>query len=255
MPLYGSLDLAPALGRIPVLPHLDTEPWALPQAEILQLLFEVPSATQALLPPALHPALPAYGVIAVIRYPESPVGPFTWAALRLGCRAGAHPRGLVMAGVASSAAAAEALKQRWGLPVEAGTVQLTRRHDRTMVRVERDGRRVLEAALVDAEAIAASDVQYINWVTLARAPLDGTAQTLLIQVDPRHTIHKAERGRPEVNLIDAAAWNAPGLTVRDPIIATFTTSDTDLPRIRFVMDPAVPVLKGTRRIRESRQGE
>src|SRR5262249_10235361 len=114
---------------------------------------------------------------------------------------------------------------------------------------------ILEAALVDPEAIAGSDVQYINWVTLARAPLDGASQPLLIQVDPRHTIHKAERGRPEVNLIDAAAWNAPGLAVRDPILATFTTSDTDLPRIRFVMDPAIPVLKGTRRIRESRQGE
>jgi hypothetical protein len=32
-----------------------------------------------------------------------------------------------------------------------------------------------------------------------------------------------------------------------------TSCDTDLPRIRFVMDPEVPVVRGTRRIRESRE--
>jgi len=31
--------------------------------------------------------------------------------------------------------------------------------------------------------------------------------------------------------------------------------DTDLPRIRFVMDPLKPVFQGTRRIRESRVDE
>ena len=33
---------------------------------------------------------------------------------------------------------------------------------------------------------------------------------------------------------------------------TRESSDTDLPRIRFVMDVEVPVVRGTRRIRESR---
>ena len=54
---------------------------------------------------------------------------------------------------------------------------------------------------------------------------------------------------------DAAAWNAPGLQLADPIVATCSTVDTDLPRIRFVMDPLKPVFQGTRRIRESRVDE
>ena len=120
MPLYGTLELAPEAADLPTLRDLDTEAWHLPKAEILQLLFEVPSATQALLPRAVHPAVPAYAVIAVTRYGESPVGPFTLAALRLGCRAGAHPRGYVLGAVASSAAAASALRERWGLPVVPG---------------------------------------------------------------------------------------------------------------------------------------
>ena len=39
------------------------------------------------------------------------------------------------------------------------------------------------------------------------------------------------------------------------IVATVCESDTDLPRIRFVMDTEIPVFKGTRRIREAREGE
>lgn len=255
MPLFGTLDLAPVATGLPTLRDLDTEPWQLPKAEILQLLFEVPNATQALLPKALHPAVPAYAVIAVTRYSESPVGPFTLATLRLGCRAGAHPRGYVLGAVASTKDAAAALSERWGLPVVAGNVALKRRHDRIMASVERDGRPILDCALVDPEAISGGDVQYINWVALARAPLDGKTEPLLIQVDPRHTFHKAERGRTEVSRLEAAAWNAIGLRPLNPIVATICLCDTDLPRIRFVMDPDLPVIQGTRRIRETRDGD
>jgi hypothetical protein len=253
MPLFGTLELAPIAARLPKLRDLDTEAWTLPKAETLQLAFEVPSDSWSLLPKAMHPAVPAYSSIAVIRYPESPVGPFVLAMLRLAGRAGAHPRGFVLGAVASTAEAATALRERWGLPVEHGTVTLTRRHDRVMASVSRDGRQVLDCALVNPEAIAASDVQYINWVTLAQAPLDGAVKPLLIQVDPKHTLHKAERGRPEVTLLDAPAWNAGNLRPLNPIVATVCTSDTDLPRIRFVMDTETPVYKGTRRIRESRE--
>ena len=45
------------------------------------------------------------------------------------------------------------------------------------------------------------------------------------------------------------------MTLAEPIIGTCCTVDTDLPRIRFVMDPLKPVFQGTRRIRESRADE
>jgi hypothetical protein len=252
MPLFGSLDIAAIAPRIPVLRDLDTPAWPLPGAETLQVLFEVPRDSQTLLPPALHPAVPAYAVFAVTRYPESPVGPFTLGAVRLAARAGAHPRGYVLGAVASTAEAAAALRAGWGLPVTQGEVSLVRRHDRITGRVVRDGATILDCALLDPEPIAGGDVQYINWVTLVQAPLDGSSATLLIQVDPKYTIHKAERGRPALAGFDAAAWNADAIRPLNPIVATVTLSDTDLPRIRFVMEPREPVYKGTRRIRDSR---
>src|SRR5438128_10200418 len=103
MPLYGTLDLTATKAKLPTLPHLDTESWALPKAEIMQLQIEVPrSSTDGLLPKAMHPALPPYVIFAVTKYSESPVGPFNLAVLRLGSRAGAHPRGFLLGAVARS---------------------------------------------------------------------------------------------------------------------------------------------------------
>jgi hypothetical protein len=256
MPLYGSLDLTANPATLPTLANLDTEAWALPRAEMLQLLIEVPRAsTEGLLPKAMHPALPSYVVLAVTKYAESPVGPFNLAVLRLGSRAGAHPRGFLLGAVASSEAAAHELRGRWGFPVEAGDVKFLRRHDRVMGTVRKGGRTILDGALVDPQPVSGTDVQYINWVTAANAPLDGQTQPMLIQVDPKYTFHKAERGKPQVSTFDAAAWNASGVTLADPIVGTCCTVDTDLPRIRFVMDPLKPVFQGTRRIRESRADE
>ena len=253
MPLYGALDLTANPAVLPTLAHLDTEAWALPKAEILQLLMEVPrTSTERLLPKAMHPALPSYVGLAVTKHSHSPVGPFNLALLRLGSRAGAHPRGFLLGAVASTEAAAKELRARWGFPVEAGEVKFVRRHDRIMGTVRKDGRTILDGALVDPQPVSGTDVQYINWVTAANAPLDGKTQPMLIQVDPKYTFYKAERGKPQVSAFDAAAWNADGVTLADPIVGTCSTVDTDLPRIRFVMDPLKPVFQGTRRIRESR---
>jgi len=253
MPTFGTLELPTVVDRLAIVRDLDTEAWSLPGAEILQLAFEVPRATEALLPRAMHPAIPPYATIWVTRYAESPVGPFTLAQLRLMGRAGAHPRGFVLCAVASTPEAATALRERWGLPVVPGRITFTRRHDRVMATVIRDGVTVLDCELIDPEAISGGDVQYIHSVTLAQAPLDGKTGPLLIQVDSRYTIKKAERGRPRVGVLVPPAWSAGPLRALNPIAATATSCDTDLPRIRFVMDPEVPVVRGTRRIRESRE--
>ncbi len=122
-----------------------------------------------------------------------------------------------------------------------------------MASVVRDGVTVLDCELIDPEAISGGDVQYIHSITLAHAPLEGQTGPRLIQVDSRYTIKKAERGRPRVSTLVAPAWGAGPLRALNPIAATVTSVDTDLPRIRFVMDVEIPVVRGTRRIRESRE--
>ena len=199
MPLYGTLDLTTVAKTLPTLANLDTEAWTLPKAEMLQLLIEVPrSSTDGLLPKAMHPALPSYVILAVTKYSESPVGPFTLAMLRLGTRAGAHPRGFMLGAVASSEAAAKELRGRWGFPIEAGDVKFLRRHDRVMGTVKKDGKTILDCALVDPQPVSGTDVQYINWVTAANAPHR--------RPDP----DDADPGRSEIHLLQGRARQAAG---------------------------------------------
>jgi hypothetical protein len=249
MPLYGELEVESVAPRLARLRDLDTEAWALPRAEVLQLAWEVGDSTRALLPRAMHPAVPPYATMVVTACPESPVGPFSMALLRLMGRAGAHPRGYVIGAVASTPAAVTALRERWGFPDDLGSIALRHYHDRVIAAVTRQGAPVLEASLVDPEPISGAQVQYIHSVTLASLDEGGRAEPLLVQVDPHYTFHSAERGRPEVRRFDGAAWNAGSLAPLSPISASLVTCDTDLPQIRFVMDVARPVVQGTRKIR------
>lgn len=249
MPTFGLLDTRSVEARLPLMKGLDTEAWELPKAEILQLSWEVPLATDALLPRAMHPAIPRYASILVTRYPESPVGPFLLAQLRLMGRAGAHPRGCVLGAVATTPEAVAALRERWGFPARLGAVALRRYHDRLVATVMSDGMPILEAALINPETISGGDVQYIHGVTFAQVMEDGRPVPYLVQVDPHYTFQKAERGRPQVSRFDPEAWNAEDLRLVFPIAASMTTCDTDLPQIRFVMHPETPVVRGTKRLR------
>jgi hypothetical protein len=249
MPLFGGLAVADVADTLPRIASLDGPVWPLPGAEILQIAFEVGEETRALLPKAMHPAIPQYATWLVARYPDTPVGPFMLAQVRLMGRAGAHPRGFVLGAVASTPEAARELRDHWGLPVQPGAVALRRYHDRVTATVTRNGALVLEAALVGPEPISGADVQYIHSVTLARVEEGGRVAPVLVQVDSHYTLHKAERGRPALTRFEADAWNAHGVDARHPIAASFTTCDTDLPQIRFLMDPEIPVVRGTRKIR------
>ena len=245
MPLFGELELGTVTGALPELRDLDTEAWELPKAEILQLACEIDDGSRALLPRALHPAIPEYVTFVVTRYPESPIGAFDVAQVRLMARAGVHPRGYVLGAVGTTGVAVSALRERWGYPAAAGEITLRRYHDRVAATVRRDGTTILELALIDPEIVSGGDLQYIHGVTLAR--LNGSAQ--LIQVDPHYTVHRAARGRAHVSRFEPAAWNAAPIRLTTPISASATTCDTDLPRIRFVMDPEAPVVRGTRKVR------
>ena len=248
MPVFGRLDVDSALPLAPVLESFRPEPWELPEAVLLQLTFEVDEEPAlGLTPPALHPSIPPYAALNVTRFPDTPVGPFTLAQVRLVCRAGIRPRGYLLGAVCDSAPAAEALAAGWGFRVRVGEVGLSLRHDRVRAEVALSGRTVLDARLVDAEPIGSGDLEPLDSLHLVRSPDDGAAA--LVQVDPEHAIHAAERGRPVVRSFDADAWGCGGaLSLRFPIVAWTARADTDLSAIRFVIDPRRPAFEGTRRV-------
>jgi hypothetical protein len=250
MPLSGTADVTVAAGRAPRLRDLDSERWELPGADLLQVSCEVAEeASLALLPPALHPSIPPYATFSFERCPQSPVGPFSLAQVRLVARSGVRPRGYLLQAWTDSKAAAEELAARWGFTVELAEVDLDARHDVVSGRVIRRGHVILHAELEMPEAISGSDLSYQSSLHLCRFEDAGAENPVLVQVDPEYTFHRAERGRPHLRSFAPDAFpEATRLVPRDPIIASFVRVDTDLPRIRFVFDPTVAGGGGMRKL-------
>jgi hypothetical protein len=247
MPLSGTVDVPRLLDGAPSMASYDAEPWETPGVELLQVTFEIDQrAITSLLPPALHPVLPPIVLFTVARYPETPVGPFFLAQVRVGCRASALPRGFLLQAYAETPAAAAALAGRWGYRCDVADVRLQRFHDRIVGTVMRGGREILRAALADPEPISGGDVQYVSNMHLAQGP-EGPA---LVQVDPGYTFHRAERGRPELAAFEREAWCAEEVEPAWPVTASAVLCDTGFPRIRYVLDPSKPAIAGTRKVAE-----
>lgn len=246
MPHFGTQDVKAAAESAPELATLRPEAWNLPGAEILQLTYEIEEApADALIAPALHPSIPPYASFSVAQFPKSPVGPFALAQVRVVARAGIRPRGYSLGCFASTPEAVVALRTGWGFPAQVANVSLTSRHDRIVGRVDRGGDTLLHIELEDPELIDGAALVLADDLHLVRGPGE---ELLIVQVDPEYLFQRAERGRPELLVFDPGAWNAEGLHPTDPIAAVACLADTDLPSLRFAMDPLRPAVEGTRRL-------
>ena len=248
MPLSGTLDIAPRLKNAPRMLNYDTEQWDVIGVELLSLTMEIDDRSMTdLLPAALHPTIPPVVYFTVTSYPNSSVGPFTLAQVRVGCRASALPRGFLLQAYSDSPDACDALASRWGYNCAPADVRLRRYHDRIVGSVALDGREVLNVSLVNPQPISGSSVFYVSNMNLACQADDGLG--VLIQVDPGYTFHRAERGQPEVTTFQRAAWNAEGVDPVWPVTATCVRCDTGFPQIRYVLDANKPARTGTRKLR------
>src|SRR5215203_720081 len=146
-PRHGALDVAATLPDLPDLTALAGPSWELPDAQFLQINWEVEDAgALTLTPPSLHPSIPPFASFFAAHFPDSPVGPFSIVQVRLVVRAGIRPRALCLGAVCDSVAAVDALRDHWGYPVRLGDVDVSHRHDQVRFRAALDGRDVIEIA-------------------------------------------------------------------------------------------------------------
>jgi hypothetical protein len=249
MPLTGTLDLSPLASDAPLVEDLGTGTWELKEANVLQIFYEIDdSAMTSLLPPALHPTIPPTVVVNGTRVPDSSVGPFTLAEVRVGCRAATRPRGFLARAFCDSEAAAEELRRRWGYPVDVADVRLTKNHFQAQLTVDLDGENILDAVLIDPEPISGGDIQYLANLNLSRIKKDGETVTRLIQVDPDFVFHSADRGLPAIHWLDSPEWRLDEALPVYPVSASYTRCDITMPTIRFLIDPEQPPLQSVERV-------
>lgn len=246
MPLFGTLDVASALSSAPTVDSLSPETWSLPGSQVLQVSYEVrEDPALAITPPALHPSIPPYATFSVWHCPDSPVGPFTLAMVRLIVRAGIRPRGLLVSSFTDNVQAAEALSHGWGYRVRTAEVSLTRRHDLIRGSVVVDDALALDVSLNDPEPVAGSDLELFDNLHLTNV---AGQDPVLVQVDPTYGHRSADRGRADLATYDPDALGTRGVEPVYRLIAVAAETDIELAAPRFVMDPGVPAIQSTRRL-------
>ncbi len=247
-PRHGTLEVASVLAGLPLLTSLSSPEWDLPGAHFLQINWEVEdSGALTLTPPSLHPSIPPFASFFAGHFPESPVGPFSLVQVRLVVRAGIRPRGLCLGAVCDSPAAADALRDHWGYPVQLGEVRYVRRHDQVRFTGALGGRTVIDLAVHTVDVINGGDLMTFDNLHLVR--LGDQPAAKLVQVDPEYTIQEADRGRPTVLLPDPSALGMRNrLRLTSPIIGFTFRADTDLVPVRFVIDSIQPALTSTNRV-------
>jgi hypothetical protein len=233
--LTGTGDVDDFLGHAATLDDFTTEAVTLPEAEILQALFEIRiGARQASLPAGLHPTNPPTFVAQLWRCADSPWGPFALAQARIGCRSGLRPRGFVQGCVCDNDAATDALRRRWGFPARAGTVTLRRQYDATYASVTLGGRQVFELMALDPEPLGPDDVSFSTAANLAHTPRG----LRLVQVDIDVRATRAERVRPRLACFEGAALGVhPTVVPYHPVSASTTVGDITIQRLRYVSKP------------------
>ena len=236
---YGTLDIAGRAATAPRLKALGGEPWILKGAQILDCRMEIDAGpADALIPPSLRPGIPSYGALVVTRAPDSPVGPFVLAELRVGVRIGAVAGFFVVGAVCDSHPARQALAERWGYSVAAGEVRLDDLYHQVTARVQVGGRPALEIRLTERRLLPGTRMNTPSVVNLAQAP-DGR---LILAAAPVQAAYAQADGGPHVMpVFNGEAFGA-GQAFR-PMFhmgAAFGTADLTQGATAFIVDPLIP---------------
>ena len=213
-------------------------------AQWLQFSYELPGSREELFPPGLHPTTPVVVTLQLWRVTGAELGCFGLAQLRLSCRAGMRIRAFLVQSVIDGENAARVLSERYGYIPTPGRVVIHRRADRIDGQVCVGGQSVLHAALLKPEVLEASGLQHIGNMNLGM--WKGMPQ--LLQIEPTITTLGLQRGAQQLSTFDSAFWRLPGRTLRHSVIGASADIKLALPAVRYVQDPALPALVGTKKL-------
>ena len=232
----------------PTIASFDAEAVTFRDVVFVQALFEIRSPGMCeMLPPALHPTLPPVAGFSVFDVPDSAWGPFKLAQLRIECRSGLRPRGLLVCAVTDNELAKKALGEQFGFRMRSGGVELARSYDETRLRVTVDERDWLVASMRGPKRIGEGDMQFVSSLHPAHTPLGFR----LVQVDTRYAVSRAERAPLDLERFDGAAWGESRIDPSLPLPGVIGIADITLDPVRFVCRPELMAFDGTESVRSA----
>jgi hypothetical protein len=231
--LSGTASIATLMQLQPTatIDRFATEAVRLDDVVCLQMTAEMRNrAREAVLPPSLHPTIPAALSLQVWYVGGSPWGAFRLAFARAACRSGVRARGLTLGAFASSPTACDGLRGQFGFPSRRADIVFRNGYDGVDVSVSFEGSMILHVTALDPEPMDVHDVQYTGTLNLAQTP-NGIR---LVQVEADHTATRVERHTAQLLTFDAAAW---GNALLDPYVvvsASLAAETIVFPPVRFV---------------------
>jgi acetoacetate decarboxylase len=244
-PRYGKLAVSEWANSAPIINGYQTEPWTLNGVRLLEFRYEIDDdPADVLLPPALHPAMPAYATFAVMDFPDSPAGSFRVGEVRIVGRAGGRPAAFVAACFCDHEAARRELSARWGYPARPADIELITRHYDIAGRVSVNGHSLLELELRNRKPLPSSHLQPLPSMNLAHNREDD--KLALVQVDFEAAFTQSDGGSEAAIRLDRNAFrDAENLRLMSPMSSTFAVADLTLARIQLICDPERPAESGT----------
>ena len=240
--LVGTADVAALLAGAPTIAGFEPEPTVLENVTCFQLSAEMRNVSrEALLPPSLHPTIPAALTIQFWNVRESAFGAFAMAVVRVSCRSGVRARGFTMRVICDAPAVTDRLRGQWGFPAVTGDVDVRASYDGVEGAASLDGDVVLEASGLDPDPMSVDDVQYTGTMNIARTPKGPR----LVQVEAHHAASRVERVEPRLHAFDPAPLGHELLLPAREIAATVALETVTFPPVRFVCSTEELAFTGT----------
>ena len=229
--LVGTADIDELAEGAPIIESWNPDAIEMPGVHCFQMTAEMKnSAREALLPPSLHPTVPATVSIQAWQIDESPWGAFDLVVCRVSCRSGVRARGFTTAALASSEEACAGLSGTFGFPASLAEIRFRHGYDGVDLEVSLAGASCLSVSASSPEPMGLGDVQYTGTLTLAETPKG----LRLVQVEAQHVAEKVDRLQARLAHFDGRAFGNALLDPVNVVSASLCKESVTFPPVRFV---------------------
>ena len=201
-------------------------------------------AREAVLPPGLHPTIPAAISFQVWEVENSIWGPFTAAICRITCRSGVRARGFTSAAYVSVEEVSKEFAGSFGFPSEVADIRFRHSYDGVDIQLIRSGKEILSVSSLDPEPMGLNDVQYTGNMNLAHTP-NGLR---LVQLEVNHAATRVERLTSRLISFDPLAWGNELLDPYHMVSSSIASETISIPPVRFICKPDELAFTGTESI-------
>ncbi len=240
--LVGTADVQSLAQRAATIESFVDAPVRWGEVICFQVVLEMRNrAREAVLPPGLHPTVPAALSLQAWSVGQSEWGAFRMVVARVSCRSGVRARGFTTGVLASTASAAEGLRGTFGYPAKPASINFRHSYDGVDLAAVVDDKEVVAVKAIDPEPMAPSDVQYTGTMNLAHTPKG----LRLIQLEADHQLDRVERLQAALVSFDGAAFGNELLKPYQVVSASLASGSVTIAPIRFVCRPDELAFSGT----------